>query len=82
MFNIKAGTISLLSYLCNGWDNQESPNTIVGIQLAGDLPVQFTPGNLEKMIANDEDAMKYFKKKKYFAAIEKFNKDMVKAGKR
>ena len=82
MFNIKAGTISLLSYRCDGWDNQDSPRTIVGIQLAGDPPVQFTPENLEKMIAGDERAMKYFNKKVYFAAIERFNKDVEKAGKR
>ena len=82
MFNIKAGAINVYSNSCEGWDNKYSPATVVGIQLNDESVVEFNAENLKKMIEQDAEAMKDFDKKKYFKAIEIFNRNVEKAAKK
>ena len=81
MFKVKEGAIDTFSYSCEDWNDYYSPSTVVGIQLNGEAIVQFNTDNLKKMIAADLEAMKFFDKKKYFKAIDRYNKDIRKAAK-
>jgi hypothetical protein len=82
MFKVKAGAITAYSYSCEDWNDYYSPSTVVGIQVRDEPIVQFNAENLKKMIESDLEAMKYFDKKKYFKAIDRYNKDSRKAEKR
>jgi hypothetical protein len=78
LFKVISANISAYSFLSEQ-GNYFSYSTITGIQ-KGDGPiVHFSPGNLKKLIADDPAAMKYFDKKKYDKALEKYNKNAGKA---
>jgi hypothetical protein len=82
MFNVKPGAINSYSYMCKPWSGSNSPVMILGIQLKDGPLVQFSHENLQQMLQNDAEAMKYFDEKKYFKAIDKYNKDAEKADKK
>ena len=82
MFNVKPGAINSYSYSSKPWSGPNSPVMILGIQLKDGPIVQFSHENLQQMLQNDTEAMKYFDEKKYFKAIDKYNKDAEKADKK
>jgi len=67
-------TYSYLSEEVN--DNNFNPASIIAIQLEDGPIVKFNEENLTKMIGNDAKALKKIKKKDYYEAIIKYNRDV------
>lgn len=82
MFKVKTGTISVYSYICEPWNDKYSPGTVIGIQLNEGPIEKYNEENLKEMIGKDVEAMKEFDKKKYFLAIEVYNKNIKKEAKK
>lgn len=82
MFNVKSGGINVYSSVCEVWSNMFTPQTVVGIQLNDGPIVKYNKENLQQIIQQDAEAMKYFDEKKYFKAIDRYNRDAEKAGKK
>lgn len=77
MFKAVEGPITAYSYLSEGDDE----SSLIGIQNGGGPIKKLNNENLKEMIGTDDEAMKLFDKKKYLAAIKKYNKDQEKAKK-
>jgi hypothetical protein len=73
MFNVQSGAISLYASLCN--IDYEIKN-IVGIQLNDSPIIAFNQENLKKIILQDKESIKEFDKKRWFRAIDVYNKDI------
>jgi hypothetical protein len=81
MFKAKVGPISIYSFLSEV-EMYFDPATICGVQLNDGPVVKYNSENLKTMIGQDKEAMKYLDKKNYYEAIDKFNRDIVKAAKK
>jgi hypothetical protein len=81
LFKTITARISAYSFLGEQGDDF-SYSTITGIQKGNGPIIHFSPDNLKQMIADDPDAMKFFDKKKYPKAIDRYNVDADKAVKK
>lgn len=77
-FKVISGPIAAYTFL------SESPASfdeghIVAVQKGENMPiVKFDEFNLKAMIADDKDAMQYFKLKDYYGALKKYNQNKLK----
>ncbi|WP_144249551.1 hypothetical protein [Mucilaginibacter corticis] len=78
MFKVITGRINAYSYLSEV-DMFFQPETICGIQLNDGPIVKLNADELTTMVGNKEDALKFIKKKNYYKAIKRYNKDFEKA---
>jgi hypothetical protein len=79
LFKVLPGKITLYSFFSEkGSSGLFDPSTVVGIQFDDGPITRLDFDVLKSFIASDEKAMKYFTKKDYYSAIEKFDKDSEK----
>ncbi len=88
VFKVLGGSISLygktmdyLSYENSplyGMGAEIVPSTIVGIQLNDGPILVYNTENLRKFLEGNQDALRFLNKKKYFKAINKYNRDKEK----
>ncbi|HEY9000182.1 MAG TPA: hypothetical protein VIM89_02430 [Mucilaginibacter sp.] len=61
------------------YSNDFDLSAITGLQLDNGPIEKFSPENLEKMVGQNQDALNDVKKKKYYKAVKKYNRDAEKA---
>jgi hypothetical protein len=79
MFKVMDGPISAYSYLS---ETEDFETSIIGIQTNNGPIKALNKDNLKQIISADNEAMALFNKKKYFAALKKYNKDFLKMEKK
>jgi hypothetical protein len=82
MFKVISGQINAYAYAVKNENISIDPSTLVGLQLNNGAIQKFSPENLQTLIGQNAEALKYFDKKKYIKAIEQYNKDIIKASKK
>lgn len=84
-FKVISGPLSIYarsaSYLLPSgtYSNDFDLSMITGLQLANGPIEKYSQENLEKMIGQNKDALNDIKKKKYYKAVKKYNRDMKKS---
>lgn len=78
LFKVIEGPVTAYAFLSESPESFDE-STIVGIQKGENMPIlPFLPENLKQMIADDKEAMEQFKSKKYYKALNKYNKNKQK----
>ncbi|MBD1366679.1 hypothetical protein IDJ77_22900 [Mucilaginibacter sp. ZT4R22] len=75
---IKGNSINVYSFLSESEDGLLDESTLAAIQQNNGPIVKLNEENLKAMLADDPDALKYIKDKKYLKAIKTYNKNFAK----
>jgi hypothetical protein len=82
MFKVLSGAINVYSFSGEEDGLYFDEASIVAIQLNNGPILNFNEENLKLMVGDDINSLESIKKKSYFKAIKKFNKDAEKAAKK